>query len=67
LRFVTVDFASQVAQTKGTQMDLTADQQLVLDGRMIDYTRHEIAQETHLTLSQVDTIIDELIEMGWLQ
>lgn len=45
---------------------LTADQQLVLDGRMIDYTRHEIAQETHLTLSQVDTIIDELIEMGWL-
>jgi predicted transcriptional regulator len=47
-------------------MELTADQQLVLDGRMIDYTRHQIAQETHLTLSQVDDIIDELIDLGYL-
>jgi hypothetical protein len=47
-------------------MELTADQQLVLDGRMIDYTRQQIAQETHLTLSQVDDIIDELIDLGYL-
>jgi hypothetical protein len=47
-------------------MDLTINQQIVLDGRMMDYTRHQIAQETHLTLSQVDDIIDELITMGWL-
>jgi hypothetical protein len=47
-------------------MDLTINQQIVLDGRMMDYTRHQIAQETHLTLSQVDDIIDELITLGWL-
>ncbi len=47
-------------------MELTADQQLVLDGRMINYTRYQIAQETHLTLSQVDDIIDELIDLGYL-
>lgn len=46
--------------------ELTLDQQLVLDGRMIGYERKEIAQETHLTLSQVDDLIDELIQLGWL-
>ena len=47
--------------------ELTMDQQLVLDGRMIGYDRKEIAQETHLTLSKVDEIIDQLIDLGILQ
>ena len=47
-------------------MNLTDDQQLVLDARMNEYTRYQIAQETHLTLSQVDTIIDQLIDLDIL-
>lgn len=48
-------------------MNLTDDQAMVLEGRFQGINRRDIALTTHLTLAQVDDIIDELIDMGALQ